>query len=896
MPDADAAPEVPLLATKLHPPRRRSGTVPRPRLIERLDARPDARLVLVTAPPGFGKTTAVAEWLDAQHPASTVAWVSLDDRDDVPRTFWRYVLAALAATTALPRAGAAIARTDTPIEDVLTVLCNEIAAAPRPTVLVLDDFHVVDERSILAGIAFLIDSAPPNLRVVIASRSDPALPLARLRVAGDLVELRAADLRFDRDEAAAYLDAETGTALTDADAGALWQRTEGWIAAIQLAAISLRGRDDPTAFVAAFAGDDRYVVDYLVEEVLRGQPEDLRTVLLETSILSRFTADLVQAVTGIADGGAVLARLDRANLFLVPLDDQRRWYRYHHLFGQMLRARLGVEQPEHLSELHTRASDWFAHAGFADDAIAHALEAGLTDRAAALVLAETPILKRRRDEAVLLRWLEQLPAQTVRADAALSLELAGARLAAGRTDGVDELLAIAAAGAPADEVRRIEGGVALYRAARALTERDLARVESHARRAAASAVDDDLLRGSATGLLALAEWNRGDLAAATTSWTSAIADLRRAGHDADARGGAIALTDLLVAQGRLGEASTVAHDEGRAALATDPPGRGAADMLVALTSVHLERHEPDAARRRLDEASALGPGNGLPQNAHRLLVARARLHAAEHDLDAALERWDAAEAAFTADFFPDHHPIAAQRARALVLAGRVRDAADWARGRGLTADAADLDYLHEYEHLVLARIQLAEADAARATGAADAPDAVAHTTQLLERIRADADTGGRTGTAIEVRILLARAALLAGRSDDALTALREAVDAAEPGGFVQVFADEGATLARPLSALAKRQPGRAFLRLLADAVTTAPSAAGGDALASPLSDRERDVLRLLRSDLGGPEIARHLSVSLNTVRSHTKSIYAKLGVTSRRAAVTRATELGLLAP
>ena len=366
----------PLLETKFYVPRPRRGLVPRPRLSERLDRGTASKLTLVSAPAGFGKTTLLAEWLAAGPAAPAderlAAWLSLDQGDNDPASFWTYVIAAL--QTVAPGVGASAlallqAPQPPPIETVLAALLNDLGAIADDIVLVLDDYHVIDARDVQDGMAFLLDHLPPQLHLVIASRADPALPLARLRARGELVEIRAADLRFTPDEAAAYLNEVMGLELTARDVAALEGRTEGWIAALQLAALSMQGRDDVAGFIAGFAGDDRYIVDYLVEEVLQRQPDRVQAFLLQTSILDRLSGPLCDAVTGQGGGKAMLEALDRGNLFLVPLDDRRRWYRYHHLFADVLQARLLDEQPDQVPDLHRRASAWYEQNGEPSEAI-----------------------------------------------------------------------------------------------------------------------------------------------------------------------------------------------------------------------------------------------------------------------------------------------------------------------------------------------------------------------------------------------------------------------------------------------------------------------------------------------------------------------------------------------
>ena len=516
-----------LLETKLYVPRSRRGLVPRPRLSERLDRGATSTLMLVSAPAGFGKTTLLTEWL-AAGPAAPgderlAAWLSLDRSDNDPASFWTYVITAL--RTAAPGVGESAltllqAPQPPPIETVLTALLNDLAAMTREIVLVLDDYHVIDTRAVQDGMAFLLDHAPPGLHVVIAGRADPALPLARLRARGELAETRAAELRFTPDEAAAYLNEMMGLPLTARDVAALEGRTEGWIAALQLAALSMQGRDDVAGFIAGFAGDDRYVVDYLAEEVLQRQPDRVQAFLLQTSILSRLSGPLCDAVTGQGDGKAMLAALDRGNLFLVALDDRRQWYRYHQLFADVLQARLLDEQPGQVPDLHRRASAWYERSGEPSEAIRHALAAGDFGRAADLVELAIPPMRRARQEATVQGWLAAIPDELIRVRPVLSVASAAASLARGELDGVEGWLRDAercldeAAGTGAEsqdpsqappappacaddpgdeEFRRLPAGIELYRSALALARGDVPGTARHARRVLDVALEDDHL-------------------------------------------------------------------------------------------------------------------------------------------------------------------------------------------------------------------------------------------------------------------------------------------------------------------------------------------------------------------------------------------------------------------
>ena len=409
----------PLIQGKFHVPERRRGAVARPRLSERLGGASWPGLTLVSAPAGFGKTTLLTEWLAAAPVTGpAVAWLSLDAQDNDPTLFWTYVVAALQTAADGVGAGALSLLTSSPpsIDVALATLLNDLRAVPHDIVLVLDDYHVIEAGDVHDGMAFLLEHLPPHLHLVIATRTDPALALARMRGRGELLEVRAADLRFTPAESAAYLTATMGLVLTAQDVAALDMRTEGWIAALQLAALLMQGRDDASAFIAGFAGDDRYIVDYLAEEVLARQPADVRDFLLRTSILDRLSGPLCDAVTGRGGGNAELAALERRNLFLSPLDERRRWYRYHQLFADVLQTHLTEQHPGEVPDLHRRASAWYEHNGEPAAAVQHALAAGDVEQAAGLIELAVPNLQKARREATIRGWLDAIPDDVVASD------------------------------------------------------------------------------------------------------------------------------------------------------------------------------------------------------------------------------------------------------------------------------------------------------------------------------------------------------------------------------------------------------------------------------------------------------------------------------------------------
>jgi LuxR family maltose regulon positive regulatory protein len=717
-----------------------------------------------------------------------------------------------------------------------------------------------------------------------------------------------------------------GLNLSTVDVATLAARTEGWVAALQLAALSMQGHQDVRGFIAGFAGDDRYIVDYLVEEVLGRQPEPVRRFLTATSILDRLTGELCDAVTGRSDGRAMVEGLERANLFIIPLDESRRWYRYHHLFADVLQTHLTDERPDEVPSLHRRASQWYERHGETVSAVRHALAAGDVDRGAGLVELAIPGLQRNRQDGIIRGWVDVIPDEAVRRRPVLAALFVGALTSAGefddvehRLDGVERWLdsdrGADGSAAPAStasmvvadqgQLARLPGVVQLYRAALALDRGDVGGVVRHARLAQdRAAAGDHLTRASASALSGLASWGEGDLEAAERAYSACVEGLRRVGHIADILGCSIALADIRLTQGRVDAASATYERALQLAAGqhgTAPPEPvlpGTADMYVGLSQVAVERNDLDTATAHLTYSQALGERAGLPQNPYRWRVAMARLKEAQGDLPAALALLDEAHHVYTGDFSPDVRPVPAMHARLLAAHGQVDEALAWAAGRGLSVDD-DLTYRREYEHVSLARILLAR----RATGGAG--NDLRAVLSLLPRLLAAAEAGGRMGTAIEVLILLALAHQADGDASRALMDLERALALAEPERYVRLFAGEGAPMAALLHAVAGRPSGGSYVRRLA-AACTQPAQSGTstelparrtdsrEPVVEELSPRELEVLALLSTDLDGPGIARHLVVSLNTVRSHTKSIYTKLGVNSRRAAVTRADELGVL--
>ncbi|CUR54797.1 putative ATP-dependent transcriptional regulator, MalT-like, LuxR family [metagenome] len=904
-----------LVHTKMVLPRTRAELVNRPRLTQELRRAGDAALVLVSAPAGFGKTTLVAAALDDDTP---VAWVSLDARDGDATRFWTYTLHALEAASP-GCASVALTLLETAnagFDEVVAGLVNELSVRSDPLTLVWDDYHLADSAEVSESVALLLEHRPAQLHLVISTRADPALPLSRLRARGHLVEFRAADLRFTAEETSLYLNRVHRLGLAAGDVEALESRTEGWAAALQLAAVSLRGREDATAFVASFAGDDRYVVDYLVDEVLDQQPAHLRRFLLDTSVLDRMCGPLCDAVTGPADGmpgSAVLETFERRNLLLVPLDDHRRWYRYHHLFGDVLQARLLAERPEDVASLHGRASGWYDAAGEVEAAVRHAFAADDLDRAADLIELATPELRRQRAEALLRTWVPLVPAEVLARRPVLASNLVGALMASNAFDGVSERLDALerSLSSPPEaltirneaEWARLPAQIATHRAALALVAGAVPTTIAHADEALArAAADDQLTVASASALRGLASWATGDLVTALHAYQAATHGLAATGHVSDALGCTVTVVDLELQRGNVDGAQEAAERalELAEAAAGDPGSRGSevvrgtADMWTALARVAWERGNDEEAAQHLRRAGDLGEAAGLPQQPYRWRVALAHLREGEGDAAAAASLLEEAGRLFNSDFSPNVRPVPAVLARLHVRVGDLAAARSWAATAGVGADD-DVDYLREYEHLTLARLQLAEHQTTGHPGRLD------QATSLLGRLHVAATQAERTAARVEALLLLALAADAAGHADEARSRVQAAAELTRPAGWVRPFLDAGPRAMELLGQL----PGETRFSAAVAAAAGGPShqatvstaslmSAGAQLpLVEPLSSRELDVLRLLGSDLDGPAIARHLGVSLPTVRTHTQHIYAKLGVNNRRAAVRRAHQLHL---
>ncbi len=908
-----------VLDTKLHVPRVRSIVVARPRLTARLDEGCRGGLVVVSAPAGFGKTTVICDWVADRRGGDRgmgVAWLSLDEGDNDLARFLTYLVLAVRTTSSqvgeqmLARLRSA---QPVPTDEVLTTVLNEVAELPHDIVLVLDDFHVIDSEEVAQAMVLLVEHLPPQLHVVIATREDPQLPLARWRARGVLTELRAADLRFTLAETTEFLHAVMRLDLGLEEVAALEARTEGWIAGLQLAGLHLQGRADPAEAVRSFAGSHRFVFDYLVQEVLAHLTEPERAFLLRTSVLDRMCADLCDVVTGQRAGGPMLERLERANLFVVALDDRRQWYRYHHLFADVLRVRLHADHPDQVGALNRRASDWFAANGMYSEAVGHALSAQDWQRAAELLERSGDAVEDGSHAGAWFTQAQALPDGLIRARPALAVWYAYALLGRGDLEAAGTYVAdaerlLATVSSPAgqasdgcgsvdeQELRSLLARIAVARGYMAQAHGDTAGTVGHARRALELVPDaEPARRDQATALLGMASLARGDLEEVDRVFAAVTARLLKAGDVADAIDTVCLLAEVRTIGGHLRRAvDTVEQLQAIVAEREVSPPPEMAELYRAWAELDLARGDLAAAAEHLAQSGQFGLLREMPVWRYRWQVAQAQLRAAQGDPRAALGFLDEAQRLFVRTPMPDLRPAAAIRARIWAGQGRVGDALSWVRERGLSV-GDDLDLLHEYEHLTLARILIADA------GRGDAPAATADAVALLDRLLPAALHGARVGSAIEILVAQAVAHEARGSRPEALAALERALALGEAEGYVQVFVDEGrpvAGLLRELAAHSSTPDGAA--RVLAAFPDSGdgedPSGTGTLGASPPLSSREVEVLQCIAAGMSNQEIATRLYISKYTVKAHARTIYDKLEVHSRTSAVTRAQQLGILPP
>jgi LuxR family transcriptional regulator, maltose regulon positive regulatory protein len=889
-----------LVTTKLRAPRTRPNLVERPRLHEALARAEERKLTLVSAPAGFGKTTLLVEWLMVRSGNErSVVWVSLDESDNDPARFLYYLVGALQnVEEGIGEGFLASLRSPElpPIETAVGALINELAGAKREVTVFLDDYHLIETRLVHEAVSFFLEHLPENVNLVIATRTDPPLSLSKLRARDQVTEIKAADLRFTTDEAAAFLKDVMGLALSAEDFAALEEVTEGWVAALQLAALSMRDREDASAFVESFSGSNRHVLDFLAEEVLERQPEDVREFLLKTSVLERMSAPLCDALTGRDDGQEMLEKLERENLFVVPLDDERRWYRYHHLFRDFLRGRLMRERPESAGELHLRASGWYEANGHLAEAIGHALSAPDHDLAARLIEEGVEGAVERGEGTTALRWLEALPTEAKRLRPRLFVDHAVALVITGRPDDAEPLLKEAERAAEVDgeDGRFLLGFASAVRSWLARLRGDASHAIELARRALSLLPDGEApVRNYASVRLGDALRAVGDLAAADEAYAEA-AEIDQAAHHTYGRlAGMVMHARVRVEQGRLREA-----DEAYRRALEMLTERGfelspaAGVVHIGMAALLYERNDLDEAERELERGVELAERTGDVSTLVWAYVASSQVKRARGDEEGALERARQAERVARDSSADLQIAIAlAWMTRLRLARGDLMEAVAFEQERAANADVA-ADAARVVDRLISARLLHAQGRHREALA-------------LLEELGETAEAAGRTGDLIEILALQALALGAASKKERAVSTLAGALALAEPEGYVRTFVDEEAPMGDLLTAtLEARQRGRLdatgrisvsyIARLLAAVAQEATAPATDERLPEPLSERELEVLALIAAGESNEQIAAKLFVSLSTVKTHINHLYRKLGARSRTQAIARARELDLI--
>lgn len=923
-----------LLTTKLFVPPNRAAYVSRSRLVERLDAALQQKLTLISAPAGFGKTTLVSDWLQGK--AVPVAWLSLDALDREPTRFLMYLLAACQSVYGgfgREIQGLLLSPQVPPPPSFLPLFVNELAAFGEPLNIVLDDYHMIDNRDIDEWMAAFLEHLPPFVHVVMTTREDPQFPLAKWRVRGELMEVRAEDLRLTTEEAASFFRSGMGLSLSNEQMERLLSRTEGWAAGLQLAGLSMQGREQVEQFVETFAGDHRFVLDYLAEEVLMQQPEDMRSFLLETSILGRLCGPLCVAVTGRREGLSLLEAVERSNLFLVSLDDTRRWFRYHHLFADVLLTHARKEREGDLLVWHKRASEWFAGEGEWAEAISHAFASEDDVWLAGLLERSWPVFDSLFQANRWLVWARRLPASAFLQRPVLCGFMAWALLNEGELD--EGLLYIERAEAGFDESghptrtdffveerERLETLSGSMHSARAYVSQSFGRSDDtifHAERALALLPEDAYaVRGPAAALLGLTYVWQGKLEEATQALRETQTAFLRAGEISFAISCALGVGEVLLAQGRKHEAVRTYQEAlslGGGAESTVPLS-GVADMYLQLGELARESGGLAEARRYLEQSAALPEQARLPDWSSRRALVEARLAASWGRWEEAFERLGEAERLTVPNPLPPLRPHPAQRALWKLRSGDLSQAQVWVEQSGLSLND-DPDFVEEFSWLVWARVLMGEATFR------DSPVSVEQAEQVLEKVLLAARKGERKGSILDALLALVQLRLVQEDQEAALAALREAVQLSAGEGFVQRFVEEGSRMVGLLETLAFDEPllakhvarvievsqqrGPGFVEPSQDSarVSKVDSEESGSAenassdvsvqlLVEPLSEREREVLVLIAEGLSNKDISKRLFVAVSTVKGHNQNIFGKLAVKRRTEAVAKARKLGLL--
>lgn len=889
---------LPILETKLFIPRPGTNLIPRPRLINRLNAGLHSKLTLVSAPPGFGKTTLVSDWLaNSDRP---VAWLSLDASDNDLTHFFTYLISAIQKIS--PDFGQELiealhSANPTPPASLAISLLNGLMKLPAPSILVLDDYHLIENADILELLTFLLEHLPPTLHLVITTRHEPDFPLPRLRARGQLTELRTADLRFTPAETAAFLNHRMQLNLSAEELDKLEQRTEGWVAGLQLAALSLRNKSEREAYIETFSGSHHFVADYLVAEVLRTRPESIRQFLLTTSLLNRLNGELCDALTGRADGRETLATLERDNLFLIPLDETRTWYRYHHLFAELLRTQLSQHEANQIEALHLQASEWFEAHGFLAEAIDHATQSQQPGRVATLVETSWPTLRQIYNDDTLIAWLKDVPEPLFKEYPLLNVHYAFALMSPDPLNAEKRLNDIEAwlnADQRSPEEleqahnQSIPGMIALARAYQAGAVGNLPDTLKYTQQALERLPEEDFFgRGSAGAMLGLTYWAQGDLLTAYSVVEQSVGNMGRSNNISAAISVMFILADICLAQLKLRQAEKICREA--MALVADSGGKshqGSANIQVILSEIHYERGELEQAKTALQTSRSLGEHAGLEVMRHRWYIAMAHLNLAEGDAENALSNLDEGEAVYFPSPAPEIRPIDAVRTRFWVRQGNFLEAEAQFTVQQLIP-RSEISHFDLYHMTTFAQFLSAQSDKEQT-----------EVNGLLNRLATIAEKHNRTADLIDILVLQTLQTHLA-------EPLERAISLARPEGASQRFINQGASLLPYLRQLETSEQTGWFIQTIIAHIEGRPTHPPSppqnirlpvQPLIEPLSEREIEVLALMADGKTNQQIANQLFLTLNTIKVHSRNIYGKLDVHNRVQAVNQARTLGLLPP
>ena len=916
------------LSTKLNIPLVRPNIVQRTRLVQQIETgiTSNHKLTLISAPAGFGKTTLLSHWGDETR--IPIAWVSLDEGDNDLTRFLGYCIAAL--QNIKPNVGEAALELQqsphpAPVETVLTTLINELDEILEQFTLVLDDYHVIESQSIHEALSFLINHLPRKMHLIIATRTDLPLPTARLRTHVHLTEISEVDMRFTLDEAATYLNDVMQLGLAIEDVAGLEKRTEGWIAGLQMTALSVQGRGDISGLVRALSGKHRFILDYLMEEVLEQQSAEVQEFMVKISILDQLSAPLCDTVMGWSNVSGdttrkrkatrrldtanhsqeILEHMDRANLFLIPLDDERRWYRYHRLFGDILEERLKQAYSDEIQDLHRLAGDWYEQNGLIGEAINHLLEAGEIERAADFISKNALTFVYHGNLETLTRWLDILPKDIKESQPWLSITHAWALSFAGQLEPVASLLQDAEGTLTSItdeiEVQRLSGIVDALRAYLIAIRGSMPLAAEFAREALKVLPDDDLvLRGFASTLLATVLRWAGDLNDAKGAYQEAIAINRAAGAANVLVESLCDLAALQFIQGKVQQSiSTCREALSEAEEYCERSGRKLSAHGLAsiqLCSILRELNDLDMARQYAEEGLALCKEWGQAESLMRAYWEHARVLQACGDSDGAIHSIQKARqlASALSPWFVARS--AAWEAHLRLMQGDIASALQWIGDQDLIFDY-EVEFYDFETHLTVVRTLIAKG---RQRSKSEGRPALERSLEILEQIRSTAERSGAGSYLIEIMILTSLAQDALGETEKALSTLKKALVRAKPEAYIRLFVDEGEPVRMLLCELAKHKTTMAYARKILKSMTARVAVGATTGMGSPesltesLSEREMEVLHLLETYLSSTEIAGQLFIAVSTVRSHTKNIYSKLRVHSRAEAVEKARKIGIL--